>query len=562
MNFIYQERPFRTRNADEFELDQILNLFVSPIDGLATPFDYENNIIKGRMGSGKTMFLRANHAYHLYGILPALIDNTELILPVLIRLSDFQQLSAPQDIYRAIIIKIIEELSSIYLQLQDVRHLARIHLGIQRIPQDLFQVKKMSATLGQLRKLGAEQYVTRITQQLSLGGSVKPKFFEASSKYKKEHFEEIQSKPNPGIKDVEECYKTLLEDQQGKILLLIDEAGALDRGFFRSESNDSLFEILMNQLRTAPYIRTKIAIYPNSYQDILTETRYGDVVLLGESIHSFQSFSKLRRKALEIIRRYINTGDSVKYQPDQIFDLSNTDYGDGLEQLLFASGGNLRRLIQLFDIVMEIAYAEHHGSGKVRLAHAWEALQRQAHGIEGSYTALERDYLEKIATACKNRKTYRFRYTYNSPTLNKYTSKSQEYNLLNVVELGTGRRGTTYAFDYAYCVAHEIPTHYYSGTEKISRSRSLVDGIWISRLANISDQTLKETATIDKLVGEIVFYKDGRGFIKSKDGGEYFFWQNLVVESDKNNISEKKEVRFSPFKYEDNSVALNVEVLS
>jgi hypothetical protein len=81
-------------------------------------------------------------------------------------------------------------------------------------------------------------------------------------------------------------------------------------------------------------------------------------------------------------------------------------------------------------------------------------------------------------------------------------------------------------------------------------------------LANISDQTLKETATIDKLVGEIVFYKDGRGFIKSKDGGEYFFWQNLVVESDKNNISEKKEVRFSPFKYEDNSVALNVEVLS
>lgn len=60
---LFKRRPFKVRNADEHGLEHVLNLFVSPIDGLATPFDYENSIIKGRMGSGKTMYLRANHAY-------------------------------------------------------------------------------------------------------------------------------------------------------------------------------------------------------------------------------------------------------------------------------------------------------------------------------------------------------------------------------------------------------------------------------------------------------------------------------------------------------------------
>ncbi|MEI8633754.1 hypothetical protein P4S72_20070 [Vibrio sp. PP-XX7] len=35
-----------------------------------------------------------------------------------------------------------------------------------------------------------------------------------------------EEKPNPGIKDIEECYKNLLEGQEGNILLLIDEAGS------------------------------------------------------------------------------------------------------------------------------------------------------------------------------------------------------------------------------------------------------------------------------------------------------------------------------------------------
>jgi hypothetical protein len=52
---IYEKRPFRNRNAEHFDLAEVLDLFVDPVPGLADPFDFENSIIKGRMGSGKTM---------------------------------------------------------------------------------------------------------------------------------------------------------------------------------------------------------------------------------------------------------------------------------------------------------------------------------------------------------------------------------------------------------------------------------------------------------------------------------------------------------------------------
>jgi len=48
MEKLFKSRPFKTRNADEFDLSSILNLYVNPTNDLNTPFDYENIIVKGR----------------------------------------------------------------------------------------------------------------------------------------------------------------------------------------------------------------------------------------------------------------------------------------------------------------------------------------------------------------------------------------------------------------------------------------------------------------------------------------------------------------------------------
>jgi len=185
MESLFRSRPFKTRNADEFDLASILNLYVNPINGLNTPFDYENIIVKGRMGSGKTMYLRANYAFYLYGIVPSLLDpEAEVILPVFIRLSDFQHLQEPSAVYRAIIVKIIEELTSIYLHLEDQKKLAEIHSGFKYLTDEMYSAHKLSSSMKQLAKLGCEEYIERVTNELGIKTGVKSKFLELSAEWK------------------------------------------------------------------------------------------------------------------------------------------------------------------------------------------------------------------------------------------------------------------------------------------------------------------------------------------------------------------------------------------
>ena len=89
---IYTARPFKNRNAEDFDISDILDVFVNPLSDLRSPFDYENSIIKGGMGSGKSIYLKANYAYYMYSIMPALLSEEPVVLPVLIRLSDFPTL--------------------------------------------------------------------------------------------------------------------------------------------------------------------------------------------------------------------------------------------------------------------------------------------------------------------------------------------------------------------------------------------------------------------------------------------------------------------------------------
>lgn len=139
---VFTSRPFKTRNADEYELDNILDLFVDPTEGLIGPFDFTNSIVKGKMGTGKTMLLRANYAYYIYTLVPSLMENTPIILPVYIKLSDFQNLRSPEEIYDAIIIKIIEEMLAVRDTLKSAGEMARLHTGVQKLP-GLWSTEKM-----------------------------------------------------------------------------------------------------------------------------------------------------------------------------------------------------------------------------------------------------------------------------------------------------------------------------------------------------------------------------------------------------------------------------------
>lgn len=494
MEEVFRKRPFKIRNADEYDLDNVLNLFVSPLDGLTNPFEYENTLVKGRMGSGKTLYLRANLAYHLYRLVPCLIDNSfELILPVLIRLSDFQHIREPSLIYKAVITKIIEELTSIYIHLQDANKLASIHNGIRYYSDDIFNSDKLSESIRQLTMLESDEYVRKVTNDLGLKCGIKHSFFELSKEWRETELAEIKKKANPGIDDIEVCYKNLLKKQKGKILLLIDEAGSLDKNFFQCESGQAFFEILLNQFRTTSFIRTKVAIYPNTYSDILPETRYGDVVRLEETVNNEAGYKRYRTRVINLIHNYINpdTYKETTYHPNDLIKISDSsEYGDCLEQLIYASNGNMRRLIHLLDMSMNIAYLENNYAIKINMGHTMDAIKQHAEIIESLFSEQEKKFLSNIIRVCQTKYVYRFKCPNMSEVLNKYYNKSQEYNIINIVSLGAGRKGTEYSIDYSYCVLKDIPTHYQRDTENICLERSLKCGKWINASTQINRDLL------------------------------------------------------------------------
>lgn len=99
------------------------------------------------------MFLRANHAYHLFGIVPALMEDIPPIIPVSIKLNDFQHITDSKEIYSGIIIKIIQGLIKAYKDIQSAERMVRIHQGIQALPDIYTTSPKLPAMFNKLIRL-------------------------------------------------------------------------------------------------------------------------------------------------------------------------------------------------------------------------------------------------------------------------------------------------------------------------------------------------------------------------------------------------------------------------
>ena len=560
---IYLSRPFKTRNADEFDLE---NIFIDPTEGLIGPFDFSNSIIKGKMGSGKTMYLRANYAYYLYTLVPCLLDDSPIVLPVYIKLSDFQNVRDPEQIYYSIIIKIIEEIVGVCIHLRDADELARLHKGANTISGLWSTEKVLGSILLKLQKYTCDEYVERITSSFSARGSITAKFLDTYADYSRNKVTEIKRSDKPSFQNIVDACNQLIAPFNGKLLLLFDEVGSINKKFFNGTTgNDSYFETLMNQLRTLPFVRTKLAVYPNSYSDILRETRYGDIVALEQDI-TFDDlqYNAFFSKTVSLIERYIEKAVGDKISSELIFDVS-VDNQILIEHLINASEGNMRRLVYLLDSSMNEAYSRNSGKGKITVNDVLAALKKQGSTMESQHNNKSLILLENLVKVCKNRSTYKFTFANKSDMIGKFTSLSSEYNIINVVQHGKGRQSTIYSFDYAYCIYKDIPTHYIKGTGKIEKSRSRTTGEPIKRIAQLSDELIQQASIPGKIEGTISFLNDKKssGFIKGEDGKEYFFSRNNIIKSDRDTVFYvDTKIRFIASKLNNDTLLANeIEIL-
>ena len=556
--------PFKTRNADEFVDENVLSLFVDPTDGVAGPFDYRNEIIKGKMGTGKTMYLRANYIYHLSILVPQMIEREPLILPLYIKLSDFQNLHEPGKIYDQIIIRLIQEILNTCEKLQSANELVNLHNGFQNNVVGMwFNRVSQNAIVEKLNEITAEEYTRQVSTELSTQGTVGHNFLTACTQYEKTNFIELKKKEDPQIADFVFAYETLLRQIDCKLLILLDEVGSIDKSFFEEHGGASFFETLMNQLRTLDFVRTKIAVYPHTFADVLTETRYGDVILLEDDIYSPDGYKAFLSITISIVEKYVGVVASDFESIESLFavDKSNMQM---LEQIIYASDGNMRRLVQLLDATLNECYKRCEGKERAVLADALAAIKNQARQMEQLYFGTDLDFLRTLTAVCKKRSAYRFMFPKKSPILLKYINKSSEYNILKIKEVGTGRRGTTYWFDYSYCVYADIPTHYQFNSERIARSRSNVEGDWITTVTRITDELLVQANLPGKVDGSIYYVNAQKtfGFISDGSRDDYFFMTGSIIESDRDaQLMCGRKVRFSPVTFNNTVSAYEIELL-
>ena len=117
--------------------------------------------------------------------------------------------------------------------------------------------------------------------------------------------------------------------------------------------------------------------------------------------------------------------------------------------------------------------------------------------------------LDNIINVCRARKTFKFTFPNKSNTIDKFTSNSNEYNIIYVLESGNGRKSTLYAFDYAFCVYKDIPTHYLKNSNKVDKTRSFKTGNVISKTTKLDDDNCHPSF---KTIGNAL--KMSRGTVK------------------------------------------------
>ncbi len=413
----------------------------------------------------------------------------------------------------------------------------------------------------------AEEYVESVTNSFSASGSVSSKFINACSNYGNETFSQIKHKRKVSFQNIVETCETLLSPFNGKLLILFDEIGSTSKTFFKNQSDgDSYFETLMNQLRTLPYVRTKLAVYPHSYSDILMETRYGDIIELEyDTTNNIDQYRISMEKTVSLIERYIEKSGSQKYNIEEFFEISANDQLI-IEHLVNASSGNMRRLVHILDSTMDSAYRRTHGKQRVSIDDLINALKKQGLEMENRFQDEDKLFLSKLVKLCRNRSTYNFTFSNKSAYIWKYTSLSSEYNIINIRQAGAGRKKTVYSFDYAYCIYQDIPTHYIKNSEKIDKTRSTLIGEPIKRVAQLSDELLIQSEIKGKVEAEITYVsEEGRsGFAKCTDNGISYFitLEKVISPLPINKFYLGKKILLLPMQLsEDTFMAYEIEIL-
>ena len=510
---LYDARPFLTQNADTLNLHQLSDIFIEPT--AHNSFACQNEIVKGRMGSGKTMYLRANYAHHR----PSTLSQDVSILPIYLCLSQLTPAAGGDTgakVYQEILIQMVDEMQ------KEFENLSSVYL-YHGFTYDREAFANASAeVLAQIR--GMRNY---------LNDTGSPD-------------QEYRCVPNfQAVIDAFDRLSAPFRDPHLTLLILLDEVGSVYSSFFQSGNGDSsLFEILMNQLRTYAHCSYKIGIYPHHQEDILVGTRYGqmidlDVDIIGTDYDAFISKCEqlIHRYVANALRKYCSL-TTVHVEMGDIFELDSASSGssDNMPyELAFAASGNFRRLVHVLDRAMSNAQIRHGGTGRINKHDITTAIKDHAKDLELSYDHDSRTALDNIVALCRQRKCFLFDLLKGAVLDRKLLFQNTEYQIITEYTPKTEVSGPVYRLDYAYCLYKDIPTNIYHlyGQDPHSTQIRTSKPQWITTVIHIPfeylNRALEQRPLTKGTVDYIVFNEKKEGYIKTENGQAYHFREDDFV---------------------------------
>ena len=556
------DNPFPFLGADQYAEEEILSLFEIDRGTTLRAFSLQNSIIEGSYGTGKTMLLKAIYAFHYSKMIVDIAENKSAeVIPIYLKFSDLPYGST--DLYKDLILHI-------YKKILDTRFLILSFLNndawFPKFKNWLNRLTKSGVFSEDKRysELTSETVTKRVTQMFKTEGEIGFDWLnKLGGAYEKEYEAELLKKPKPGIIDIENLFINHFQKICGKVLLLIDEVDTLPTNAFEKNSSNklSIYEVLFNQFRTNKHFLYKIAVYPNTASSSQVEgSRIGTRIKLGFNIKDEKDFTLARDFFYRILKSYLNYCaekeiDTKKFfhiqyidNPSKyikrVFKVDNQKYGDSLEQLVFGSKGIVRRFIKLAGDSMLISLRKNRERLIVNKYDVFDSMRDFGRELIERLPENNRALMDRIAFYTIQNKVFRFRAIGNEDFLLSFYDNFKQDNVLYPI-LDQDRKGTNYffEFDYCYCLYRNIPTHYFLNAEKVSRSRSLVNGKWIIKSTKVPNYILNLEAKIE---GTIKNYnpKEGWGFIKYLPTKDLFFHKVNIVAYSSSGIKPGGKVSF------------------
>lgn len=477
------KNPFAVSNAEKISIEMISKLFVQDEERHRSALRLSGDaIIRGSRGSGKTMCLRY--------------------------LDWFGQ----DEFHRAVTDRKIAECFPVFINLGQL-HVADVDGNINAITKSA-ETMIVEQTIDSLDK---------VCDNLQLA-----EFRDAMHRFK-QRLSILKNQEGSRIAQLGKSISEHLSRYFDHILLLIDEiAPIFPKVFFQDAQNG--YGRWMNSIRNSGPFNTRIAVYPNDVADTLNEERFGTVVNLEFNPRENKDYEAFRRYAIRIFDQYLLSVAANRSTPPSIhaiLELANAPYGDGLEQLLYASNGSSRRLVRLFEKCVTHRCGKPQ-DGPIVKEKVLEVIQEFSENLLSGYSTTEQQLANSLAKACKKAGTFRFRCPGISDLVRRICMSREETNLVALVEAGSGTRATTYEFNYPYCIQVGIPTHHVKDTQRIHHDRDLTQGEWIQRITGLDKEQLDIFKDNVRQTGIVVDIADDMFMIRTDNGTEFVGEESTV----------------------------------